>query len=122
MSVTQRSVVKGRGQDDFLIASAAPAAAGTFTPNMFNGNHFIVQMPAGNITIAAPVNGRPGLVLDLTIVQDGTGSRTVTWNAIYHFAGAASPTLTTTASRRDMFRFIFNGTSWNETSRTLNVA
>jgi hypothetical protein len=79
-------------------------------------------MPAGNITIAAPLNPRPGLELDIEIVQDATGSRTVTWNAAYHFAGAAAPTLTTTASRRDTFRFIYNGTSWNEISRTLNVA
>jgi hypothetical protein len=120
MSMTLRSVINGRGQDDLAIVAAAPAAAGTYTPDMRLGNRFIVTMPAGNITIAAPVNARTGLILDIVIVQDATGSRTVTWNAAYHFAGAAAPTLTTTASRRDTFRFVYDGASWNETSRTLN--
>jgi glyceraldehyde-3-phosphate dehydrogenase/erythrose-4-phosphate dehydrogenase len=122
MSISRRSMVYGRGQDDVLVQAAAPAAAGTFTPNVQNANRFVITMPAGNITVAAPLNPRLGLELDIEIVQDATGSRTVTWNAIYHFAGAAAPTLTTTASRRDTFRFIYNGTSWNEIARTLNVA
>ena len=122
MSMTLRSMVQGRGQDDMLVATAAPAAAGTYTPDLGRANSFLIQMPAGNITIAAPVNARSGLLMDITIIQDGVGSRTVTWNAIFHFAGATAPTLTTTASRRDSFRFLYNGTFWQELARTLNVA
>jgi hypothetical protein len=122
MSVTQRSRANGGIAPGYQnVASASPAAAGTYTPDLRVGDRHIVTMPAGNITIAAPVNGRTGSKLDLTIVQDGVGSRTVTWNAAYKFTGAASPTLTTTASRRDTFRFVNNGTFWEETGRTLNV-
>lgn len=123
MSITQRSQVNGRtAAYALVVAPATPAAAGTYTPNLNLGERFIITMPAGNITIAAPTNGKTGSRLDLTIVQDGTGSRTVTWNAAFHFTGAASPTLTTTANRRDTFRFVYNGTFWEETGRTLNVA
>ena len=39
------------------------------------------------------------------ILQDGTGSRTVTWFSTITWAGAAAPTLTTTGSRADLFAF-----------------
>lgn len=122
MSASSRSIVRGRGQVPVVMTSNAPAAAGTYTPDMNWGEKHTVQMPAGNITIAAPVNAKRGHRLEISVIQDATGSRLVTWNAIYKFAGAASPTLTTTASRRDTFRFVFNGTTWEETARTLNTA
>lgn len=121
MSITARSITKLRGQVPAKLVSGAPAAAGTFTPDLNQGEKFTVTMPAGNITMAAPVNGRTGHRLEISIVQDATGSRLVTWNAVYKFAGAASPTLTTTASRKDTFVFRFNGTNWEEVSRTLNT-
>lgn len=122
MSITQRSQVKGRvAANAQAVFPAAPAAAGTYTPNLNLGERHVITMPAGNITIAAPVNGKTGSRLDIIIVQDATGSRTVTWNAAYKFTGAASPTLTTTASRRDTFRFVYNGSFWEETGRALNV-
>jgi hypothetical protein len=123
MSMTQRSQVFGGispGREGLV--SAAPAAAGTYTPDWRLGQRHFITMPAGNITIAAPVNGKNGARLDLVIIQDAVGSRTVTWNAAYHFAGNTAPTLTTTASRRDTFCFIYNGTFWEEASRALNVA
>jgi len=76
----------------------------------------------GNVTtIGAPANQHLGCELELTFIQDGTGSRTATgWNATYKFAGSA-PTLTTTANRRDTFRFRSNGTNWYEVNRSTNV-
>lgn len=103
------------------MTNVSPAGAGTLTPDPYIATTYLVTMPAGNITIAAPANAHYGAPLVLTIIQDATGSRTVTWNATYKFSGAASPTLTTTASRRDTFRFTYNGTNWTEESRTLNV-
>ena len=120
MSMSSRSIARGRGQVPVVLTSNSPAAAGTYIPDMNWGEKHTIQMPAGNITIAAPVNARRGHRLELSIVQDGVGSRTVTWNAVFKFAGSAAPTLTTTASRRDTFRFVFNGTTWEEVSRALN--
>lgn len=48
--------------------------------------------------------------LILRIQQDATGSRTVTWPASVRWAGGVAPTLTTTATRFDIFEFWFDGT------------
>ena len=42
-------------------------------------------------------NAQTGQFVSLLIIQDGTGSRTVT--AVYEFTEDTAPTLTTTASR-----------------------
>lgn len=121
MTISRRSQVRLRASNPQTVFSAAPAAAGTYTPNLQLGERHLITMPAGNITIAAPTNGQTGSRLDITILQDATGSRTVTWNAAFKFAGAAAPTLTTTASRRDTFRFVYDGSAWREVGRTLDV-
>lgn len=48
--------------------------------------------------------------LVLKLVQDGTGSRTVTWPASVKWPAGAAPTLTTTASRADVITFYYDGT------------
>lgn len=57
--------------------------------------------------------GRVG-TLTLFLTQDATGSRTVTWPASVHWPLATAPTLTTTASKLDVFTFITldGGTTW----------
>jgi hypothetical protein len=75
----------------------------------------------GNRTIAAPSGGATGQFVSLLIIQDGTGSRTVTWNAVYEFASDTAPTLTTTADKGDLFVFRYNGTKWLEVGRNLNL-
>ncbi len=100
---------------------ASPAGAGTVTPDLLAGKALRIQMPAGNITIAAPLNPFTDYEWEVTVIQDGVGSRTVTWNGVFKFSGAVAPTLTLTASRRDNFRFRYDGTSWFEVSRDLNV-
>jgi hypothetical protein len=72
---------------------------------------------AGNRTIAAPTNGSAGQFASILVAQDGTGSRTLTWNAVYEFASDTAPTLTTTASLGDLFTFRYNGSKWLEVGR-----
>lgn len=57
--------------------------------------------------------------LILKLVQDGTGSRTVTWPATVHWSGGTAPTLTTTASKVDIITFYWDGTTYFGNS-TLN--
>ena len=76
----------------------------------------------GNRTFNAPSNHAAGLVCVLTIIQDGTGSRTATFNSAYKFAGGTAPTLTTTASARDILVFVSDGTNLREIGRSLNVS
>ena len=78
---------------------------------------------AGDRTFAATTNAKDGGVYVLTIIQDGTGTRLIsTWNTVYKFAGGTAPTLTTTASARDVFVFLSDGTNMYEIGRSLNVS
>jgi hypothetical protein len=76
----------------------------------------------GNRTISAPSNAvGSGQFISLLVIQDGTGSRTLTWNAVYEFASDTAPTLTTTGGKGDLFVFRYNGTKWLEVGRNLNL-
>ena len=75
----------------------------------------------GNRTMAAPSGGVTGQFIALLVIQDGTGSRTLTWNAVYEFKDDTAPTLTTTASKGDNFTFRYNGSKWLEVGRNLNL-
>ena len=76
----------------------------------------------GNRTLSAPTNAvGSGQYISLLVIQDGTGSRTLTWNAAYEFTADIAPTLTTTASKGDLFTFRYNGSKWLEVGRNLNL-
>ena len=71
----------------------------------------------GNRTMAAPTNNTTGQFISILVIQDGTGSRTLTWNAVFEFASDTAPTLTTTANLGDVFVFRYNGSKWLEVGR-----
>jgi len=71
----------------------------------------------GNRTLGSASSGTTGQFISLLIIQDGTGSRTLTWNAAYEFASDTAPTLTTTAAKGDVFVFRYNGSKWLEVGR-----
>jgi hypothetical protein len=78
----------------------------------------------GNRTISAPSGTTPaaGQFIAITVIQDATGSRLLTWNSAYEFTADTAPTLTTTASKADLFVFKYNGTVWHEVGRNLNLS
>lgn len=86
------------------ITAYTPSAAGTATLTLNTSNVHSITMPAGNITIALSNEG-VGQCFIIRIIQDGTGSRTVTWFTTIKWAGGTVPTLTTTASKVDVFGF-----------------
>ena len=71
----------------------------------------------GNRTIGAASSATTGQFISLLVIQDGTGSRTLTWNSAYEFASDTAPTLTTTANLGDLFVFRYNGSKWLEVGR-----
>jgi hypothetical protein len=75
----------------------------------------------GNRTLAAPTNNTTGQFISILVIQDGTGSRTLTWNAVFEFKDDTAPTLTTTASKGDVFVFRYNGSKWLEMGRNTNL-
>ena len=76
----------------------------------------------GNTTFDAPTQMVDGAFYSLIIIQDGTGSRTASWNGVFKWAAATAPTLTTTASAKDIFVWRSDGTNMYEVGRQLNVS
>jgi hypothetical protein len=87
------------------LTAYSPSAAGTATLTLNTANVHRITMPAGNITIALS-NEAVGQCFVIDIIQDATGSRTVTWFTTIKWAGGVAPTLTTTANKIDTFGFI----------------
>ena len=56
----------------------------------------------GNRALGNPTNEKVGQSGVIRIVQDGTGSRTLSYGTDWEFAGGTAPTLTTTASAQDL--------------------
>ena len=75
----------------------------------------------GSRTLSAPTGGAAGQYISLLAIQDSTGSRTITWNAVYEFKDDTAPTLTTTSNKGDIFTFRYNGSKWLEVGRNLNL-
>ena len=74
-----------------------------------------------NRSLGAGTNGVAGQFVSLLVIQDGTGSRTLSFNAAYEFKDDTAPTLTTTASKGDLFVFRYNGSKFLEVGRNLNL-
>lgn len=60
-------------------------------------------------TFSNPIAGESYII---KLVQDGTGSRTVTWPAAVKWPGGVAPTLSTAAASVDLVSFYYDGTSY----------
>ena len=75
-----------------------------------------------NVTFDEPSNPTTGQFVSILCIQDGTGSRTIAWNAVFEFASDTAPTATTTADKADLFNFRYNGAKWLSVGTTLDLA
>jgi hypothetical protein len=73
--------------------------------------------PNSNFTVSNPTNLRAGGSGVLTITQDGTGGRVVTWGSAYKGVGGVKPVLSTAANSKDQIGWY----SEDGTSVTLNA-
>jgi len=77
----------------------------TITIDMATACHHSVTL-GGNRTFAAPSNQAVGQAGSIFITQDGTGSRTASFNSAFKFVGGTAPTLTTGAGLTDRIDYI----------------
>lgn len=99
------SGMKKIGRNDLLNPGTGSLTDGaTVTINLASPERFFTVTLAGNRQLAI-VNATPGDEFWLQLVQDGTGSRTVTWWSTINWAGGSAPTLTPTADKADCFQF-----------------
>ena len=73
--------------------------------NLDDSNNFQITL-GGNRTLNAPTNQVAGQSGSIFIIQDSTGSRTLTYNTAWDFAGGAAPVLTTAAGSCDRIDYI----------------
>ncbi len=75
--------------------------AACISVNFALGNNFLVTL-GGNRTLKAPANCTAGQTGNFYVIQDSTGSRTLSYNSAWQFVSAAAPTLSTGASDVDI--------------------
>lgn len=75
--------------------------AATITVDMSTFINAVVTL-GGNRAMGNPSNEKVGQSGVIRIVQDGTGSRTLSYGTDWEFAGGSAPTLTTTAGANDL--------------------
>lgn len=104
-SAGSHSIIKPTATKQTLVTLTDAA---TVTADGDVGNLFTVTL-GGNRTIAVN-NMDAGQAFLIRLVQDGTGSRTVTWFGTIKWPGGSAPTLTTSANEVDSFGFICTST------------
>lgn len=75
----------------------------------------------GNRTMAAVTGQVKNCEYIFKIVQDGTGSRTLAWNANFLFPGGTDAILSTGAGDIDLVHFVSDGTNAIFTGASYNV-
>ena len=88
------------------LKSNTDASTVTFDLNVANTH----TVTLGDNRTLAISNETAGQKFIINLVQDGTGSRTVTWFSTIKLAGGSAQTLTTTANKADSFGFLCTGT------------
>lgn len=90
-------------------ALVALTDAATVAVDLAAGTNFVVTL-AGNRTLGAPSNAKPGMSGTILIKQDATGSRTLAYNTAWKPFGS-TPSLTTTANAVDLLTWIVENSS-----------
>lgn len=109
------------------ISGAARAAitsltdATSITVNFNTAQNFAVTL-AGNRTLENPSNIVAGQTGSIFVVQDGTGSRTLSYGSAWKFAGGTAPTLSTAASTTDRLDYVVQTSTAIHAVASLNIA
>lgn len=103
------------GDNNFLVAPSFDAInsiayAATITPDASISQIVSVGTLTNNITVAAPTSPTSGQKLTFLFTQDGTGGRTVTWNATFKTAWTPSQI----ASKISSVTFFYDGANWQQ--------
>ena len=78
--------------------------SGSVTLNFRNHSNFVLTF-TGNVTLDNPTTEFTGQSGFIVIIQDGTGSRTLSLGTDYETAGSGGITLSTAASARDIIPY-----------------
>lgn len=96
------------------VETAYSANSSTYsTLSLTNGTIQLLTLDQASTTLTFPT-AIAGKGFQLHIIQDGVGSRSLTWpnNTVLKWDSGTAPTITTTASKRDIFAFVSDGAYW----------
>lgn len=113
LSVTGASTLKGvteaLGTQYYSLFASSTASTAATTVNWNNSN--VQELQLTTSTVLSFSNTNPGARYILMLLQDATGSRTVTWPSSVQWASGTAPTLTTAANKLDIVTFVCAGVS-----------
>lgn len=112
-SIVSGSTVTGLGETTstdqlegrYAVEVATLTDGANISVDLGANQNFTVTL-AGNRTLDNPTNIVVGQTGSIFIIQDATGSRTLSFGSYYDFAGGTAPTLTTTASAVDRIDYV----------------
>ncbi len=112
-SIVSGSTVTGLGETTstdqlegrYAVEVATLTDGANISVDLGANQNFTVTL-AGNRTLDNPTNIVVGQTGSIFIIQDGTGSRTLSFGSYYDFAGGTAPTLTTTAAAVDRIDYV----------------
>jgi|688.fasta_scaffold134462_5 hypothetical protein len=119
MRIAQNGVITIQNGAVAVIGTLTDGA--TITPDFAADCNFTVTL-GGSRTIANPTNITAGQSGSIFIVQDGTGSRTLSWGSSWDFPGGTAPTLTTTANAVDRVDYVVRTSTSIHTVFTANYS
>ena len=108
LAVTGNTTLNGTTVDKSNALSQTLTDGATINWDVALGRVATVTL-GGNRTISAATNQKVGTYI-LRVVQDGTGSRTLTWNGNYKWTAQTAPVLSTGAGAVDIITFFSDGT------------
>ena len=101
-------------------AITAASDGSTITLDLGANTHQSVTL-GGNRTFAAPSNQTVGQSGSIFITQDGTGSRTASFNSAFKFVGGTAPTLSTSANAVDRIDYVIKSSNVIHCAVSLDV-
>lgn len=102
-------VVVGR-VPDAVVPFVTLTDAATIAVDASLGTTFVVTL-TDNRTMGAPTNPQTGTTISFIVIQDGTGGRTLAWNAAYNVSWSDTGNL---LNRRSTVQFVYDGSVWQQ--------
>lgn len=90
---------------DNIIDYAEANSSSSYTPDMGASANFHITLEGANVVINNPTNKTIGQSGVFVLIQDGSGSRGVSWGTDFEFSGGTPPTPTTTAGGVDLVAY-----------------
>ena len=108
------------------VRTGVPINSGEVTIDLSQGTVHVVTRNANIVNLAFTNVPTTGSAVEVTVIfnnTSGNGSFAVSSSSV-RFQNGAEPTLTSTVGRQDIIKFLTvdGGTTWYETSRSLNLA